>query len=161
MASEKDKLTLLCIILLQMLMSIKLKLKTVYKLGLPNLEDETVTTAFQWLRDVCDGILFLEEEIEIERGVVMSELQDKDSVGERIWEQTLDWLIPDHLRSERDTIGTEETISSLTRQQFMDYYDTYYVPRRVIFSIVGDMEVSAMEELIQQYFASKDLHRKS
>ena len=125
-----------------------------YKLGLPNTEDETVTTAFTWFRDVCDGILFLQDEIDVERGVVLSELQDKDSVGERIWEQTLEWLIPDHLRSDRDTIGTEETISSVTREQFVNFYQTYYVPRRVIFTLVGDMDVSDMEGLVQQYFGS-------
>ena len=125
-----------------------------YKLGLPNLEEETVTTAFTWFRDVCDGIFFLQAEIDVERGVVLSELQDKDSVGERIWEQTLEWLIPDHLRSERDTIGTEETITSVTREQFVNFYETYYVPRRVVFTLVGDMNVTDMEEMIHQYFGS-------
>lgn len=128
--------------------------ETVYRLGLPNLSNETVTTAFTWFRDVGDGIRFQQEEIDVERGVVLSELQDQDSVKDRLWELTLDWLIPDHLRSERDIIGTKDSITNMSMQQFQDFYDTYYVPRRTVVTLVGDMSIDDMEALVLKYFDS-------
>jgi len=129
--------------------------ETVYWLGLGNLDEpETLDIGFNFMRDVLDGAFLLDEELEIERLVVLSEIQDKDSVGRRIWKEKMEWLLPDHLLSERFVGGTEESLMALERQQFVDFYQHYYVPQRATFIAVGDMNATDMLSLIHEHFDS-------
>merc|ERR1712137_605720 len=69
--------------------------ETVYSLGLPNTEEETLSTAFTWMKDVMGGALLEEKEIEAERGIVVSEIQARDSVNRRLFKRIYQWLMPD------------------------------------------------------------------
>ena len=64
--------------------------ETVYYLGIPQPENSTLELGFAWMRDILDGMDLLQEELDIERGVVISELESRDSVGNRLWRKMLD-----------------------------------------------------------------------
>ncbi|MEM0970670.1 MAG: insulinase family protein, partial [Verrucomicrobiota bacterium] len=82
--------------------------ETVYKLELPNTEDSTLEEGFQLLRDYADGLLFGEEEIEKERGVILSEKRSRDSADWRSFVDWMDYALAGNLLSVRMPIGTEE-----------------------------------------------------
>ena len=63
--------------------------ETVYYLGIPQPENSTLELGFAWMRDILDGMDLLQEELDIERGVVISELESSDSVGNRLWRKML------------------------------------------------------------------------
>ena len=123
-------------------------IETVYKLGLPSTDNKTLTPSFAWMRDILGGALILEEEVERERGVVISEIELLDSAEDRLSEDALKWQIPDHLISQRFVRGTEESIRGLTRQMFTDFYTQYYVPRRATLTVVGDMSTTDIKAWI-------------
>lgn len=50
------------------------------------------------------------------------------------------------------TIGSMEHIDAATRQEFMDFYKTYYVPNNAVLSIAGDIDVKKTKSLIKAYF---------
>jgi zinc protease len=129
--------------------------ETVYWLALPNLENETVSTCFKVMRGYADGMLFVEDELETERGVVLSELQDADSVADQIWRtRWLPWALPDNLLPQRWPIGLEESINNFTRQDFLDFYQKFYSAQHITFIAVGDMNTTDLEDLISKHFGS-------
>ena len=128
--------------------------ETVYMLDLPDLSEDTLNLGYTVMRDFADGALLSAEEIDKERGVILSEKISRDSVGMRIMEQQYSQLLPDSLITRRFPIGTEEVIKSAPRERFADLYSRFYVPQRMTFVVVGDVDPAAMRERIGKSFGS-------
>lgn len=128
--------------------------ETVYMLDLPNLEEDTVNLTFTVMRDFADGALLTKEEIDNERGVIMSEKTSRDSVGYRMMIEQLSYLLPDSRLMKRVPIGTEEVIKNAKRPRFVDFYNRYYTPERMTFVVVGDFDPKEMEKRVRETFIS-------
>ena len=110
--------------------------ETVYMLDLPDLSADTLQLAFTVMRDFGDGALLAADEIDKERGVILSEKISRDSVNYRLMEQQFAKILSDSLISRRFPIGTEEVIKSAPRERFTDFYTRYYTPQRMTFIVV-------------------------
>ncbi len=128
--------------------------ETVYMLDLPDLSEDTLKLGFTVMRDFGDGALLSAEEIDKERGVILSEKVSRDSVGYRIMEQQFTELLPESLLPRRFPIGTEEVIKTAPRERFLDFYTRYYTPDRMTFIVVGDIDPAQVKERIEATFAS-------
>jgi zinc protease len=128
--------------------------ETVYMLDLPDLSAETLKLGFTVMRDFGDGALLTREEIDKERGVILSEKVSRDSVETRLMEQQFTKILPDSLVARRFPIGTEEVIKSASRERFVDLYSRYYTPERMTFIVVGDIDPKEMQGKIEASFAS-------
>ncbi|NJM36828.1 MAG: insulinase family protein [Akkermansiaceae bacterium] len=128
--------------------------ETVYMLDLPDLSADTMNLGFTVMRDFGDGALLTAEEIDKERGVVLSEKVSRDSVQYRIMEKQYAQILPDSLITKRFPIGTEEVLKSAPRERFLDFYTRYYTPQRMTFVVVGDVDPQEMKSKIETAFAS-------
>ncbi len=128
--------------------------ETVYMLDLPDLNPETLELCFTVMRDFADGALLSEEEINKERGVILSEKLSRDSVNYRMMQEQFKKLLPDFLATKRFPIGTDEVIKNAPRQRFVDFYNQYYTPSRMTFVVVGDIDTAATEQRIRETFGS-------
>ena len=128
--------------------------ETVYQLDLPNTNEPVLDLCFTVLRDYADGALLEADEIEQERGVVLSEMAARDSPARQIRQEEYQFLWPDHLLAQRSPIGTQEVLSTAPRERFVDFYTKYYNPERITFVAVGDMDVDVLEARVWETFAS-------
>ena len=128
--------------------------ETVYMLDLPDVEPDTMDLCFGIMRDFGDGALLSEEEIDAERGVILSEKASRDSVGYRMLQKQFSALLPDSLIAKRFPIGEEDVIKSAPRERFVDLYSRYYVPSKMTFVVVGNVDAAEMEETIKERFGS-------
>ena len=128
--------------------------ETVYMLDLPNLEKDTLGLGFDVMRDFGDGALLKTEEIDKERGVILSEKRSRDSVEMRLMEQQFNFLMPDSLITHRFPIGTEKVIKEAKRDRFTSFYSEYYIPKNMTFVVVGDIDLDNYEDRIVEAFAS-------
>ena len=128
--------------------------QTVYMLDLPELSDDVLDLGFTVMRDFGDGALLGAEEIDKERGVILSEKVSRDSVQSRIQEKQFEQFLPGSLIAKRFPIGKEEIISKAPRERFVDFYKSYYVPSRMTFIVVGDVDPKDMEARITEAFSS-------
>lgn len=55
----------------------------------------------------------------------------------------------------RDVIGTPEIISQVTRDEIMNYYQTFYSPENITTIIVGDFDKKAVLEKVEKEFDFK------
>ena len=128
--------------------------ETVYMLDLPNSKPDTLTLGFDVMRDFGDGAFLRDEEIDKERGVILSEKTSRDSVQMRLMEEQFQALLPDALLASRFPIGTEKIIKSAPRSAFTDFYSQYYIPSRMTFIYVGDFDPKEAEKRIIESFGS-------
>ncbi len=128
--------------------------ETVYMLDLPDVKPDTLDLAFGIIRDFGDGALLSKEEIDAERGVILSEKASRDSVGYRMMQKQFSALVPDSLIARRFPIGEEEVIKNAPRERFVDLYSRYYIPSKMTFVVVGNVDAAEMEETIKERFGS-------
>lgn len=128
--------------------------ETVYMLDLPDLKPDTMDLCFGIMRDFGDGAVLSEKEIDDERGVILSEKRSRDSVGYRMMQKQFNTLLPGSLIPKRFPIGEDEVIKNAPRERFTDFYQKYYVPERMTFVVVGNVDAAELQERIKATFGS-------
>ena len=126
--------------------------ETVYKLYMPDTKPETIDLALTIFSDFADGLDFDPEQIESERGVVLEELRSRDGVGRRMRTAMMLALYPGSQLTNHDIIGNADVIRSATREEFLDYWNTWYRPDLMTLIVVGDVDAKA---IIQSASASR------
>lgn len=127
--------------------------QTIYQIELPNGSEEFMRESLLVLRDYCDRLLLLPEEVDRERGVILSEMRSRDSIGFRTARRHYRFLFPDAILADRFPIGTEEIVQAASRQDLYDYFSQWYRPERTAVIIVGDVEPAAAQALVAEIFS--------
>lgn len=125
-------------------------METVYKLNLAS-DEKNVETGLLFMRDVADGISILPEEVESERGVILSEKAARDSEQYRAGSRMRQFLFAD-TQFTNDTIGTEEVITTASADTIRKFYDAWYRPEFMVLIVVGNVDPAAVEADIKNLF---------
>ncbi len=124
-----------------------------YQLDLPETDAETIATGFFLLRETASELLLDSEAIDRERGVILSEARFRNNPVRRWNNALMRFRFPGTLIPERDAIGTTEVIETATREDFVDYYENFYVPQRALLVVTGEIDVDEIEAQIIERFA--------
>ncbi|MEZ5386061.1 MAG: pitrilysin family protein [Prosthecobacter sp.] len=128
--------------------------ETVYMLELPKVEPKYIAEGLQLFRDDLDGMLLGETEIDKERGIILSEKLSRDSIDYRTMMEGYKFALPESILPHRMPIGTEETIKTMKRPRFVDFYEKWYTPKRATIVAVGDFkDTAALKAEIEKQFA--------
>ena len=127
--------------------------ETVYQLELPNLSEEVVDTSLRVMRETADQLLLEPDAIDRERGVILSELRTRKSPGATAGEESLKFYLDGTAFPDRLPIGTEETINSVTAENFRAFYNGRYRPETTTLVMVGDFDIPEMETRIRDIFS--------
>jgi zinc protease len=129
--------------------------RTVYLLDLAHSDDAAITEGLQVLSDDAGGLLLGEDEINKERGVILSEKRARDSVGYRTFVARFEAMLGTTLLPRRVPIGTPEVITNAKRERFTDFWNTWYRPEKMVVIAVGDFsDAGAVEKMIATAFAN-------
>lgn len=127
---------------------------TIYDLDLPKGDKPHLDDAFLVIRDYAGGALLLPEEVDRERGVILAEKRERDSVSFRTFKQTLAFEMPGSLLADRLPIGTAAALETADRQRLKAYYDQWYRPDNMALVVVGDLDPDLAVALIRENFSS-------
>lgn len=128
--------------------------RTFYQIELPRGDHASLEEAYRVLRDFAVGMLLEPEEIESERGVILAEMRDRDSVEFRTAVEEYGFYLPDAIIADRFPIGIEETVRAADRARLLDYFQTWYRPERMVVVAVGDLDPDAAVDLLRQSFGA-------
>lgn len=126
--------------------------QTQYQLDLPSIEEEMLETGFFLMRETASNLTLDPEAIDRERGVILSEMRARNSVGLRSFEDSAEFLTPSLNLHNSLPIGTAEVIENAPPERFREIYDEYYRPENATFVVVGDIDIAAMEQRIKDTF---------
>lgn len=123
-----------------------------YQLDLPSNDAEVLDIGLFLLRETASEIVFDQEAIDRERGIIMGEMRTRDTPVRRFFNAYYDFLYPDTTVTARDAIGVPEVIETAGPEPFQRYYDSFYTPQRAMLVVVGDIEADAVEDRIRNGF---------
>lgn len=127
--------------------------KTTYMLELADTSAAALGDGLRVLTDFAGGLSLAPEQIEKERGIILSEKRARDTAANRVISAHGRFLLGGTRIPERAPIGLAEVIERAGREQFLDFYNTWYRPENLAVVVVGDFEVAAAEKLVREAFA--------
>lgn len=126
---------------------------TTYILNLPETDEDMIDTSLFLMRETASEILFNQDAIDRERGVVQSEKRSRQSPGADAGKAQGEFFTPHALANKRYPIGTDVVLATAQRDRFVDLYEKYYTPERTIIVMVGDFDVVVIEQKIKDAFS--------
>lgn len=126
--------------------------ETVYKLNLADNTAESIGMGAKVLRDFADGILFSENEVKSELGIILSEMRSRENESTRASRKKRE-IIFAGTRFVNEIIGTDETLKAVSGSKLRAFYDRWYRPERMMLVVVGDVDVAEMATVAKNYFS--------
>jgi zinc protease len=121
---------------------------TAFEIELPDVQGETVAKGLQVFADFAGGLLLPPNMIEKERPIILSEKRTRDSVEFREYVAYNEFELAGTLIPLRIPIGLQPVIEQAKRDRFLDLYDRWYRPERMVVIAVGNLQVDAVEKQI-------------
>jgi len=114
--------------------------------------DEQVEEALDLLTDIVRNPRFSEDDLEMERGVILEEIKMvEDTPDDLVHELFVTTFWPDHPLG-RPILGTEETVNALRREQIQSHYAATFHPSNMIFCASGNVRPSQVVDYLEKAF---------
>ena len=127
---------------------------TTYMLDLPRNDPALLSTALMLMRETASELKFDPQAVARERGVVLSEMRDRNSWQLRNIQAQIDFLNPGALYTKRLPIGTAEALNGATAESLKHFWQRSYVPAKTTLVIIGDFAPDVVEAAIKARFES-------
>ncbi|OJU43654.1 MAG: hypothetical protein BGN96_01870 [Bacteroidales bacterium 45-6] len=132
--------------------------ETVYKLQLPSRNLRLVDSTLTILHDMANGLLLDSTDIEEERGVILSEWLSKTGPQADANNALLMDLLNRSRFAERIVIGDTAVIRNFKREELLHFYQQWYQPQLMAVAVVGDVDPSAVQQMIVDKFGGMKSH---
>jgi zinc protease len=126
--------------------------RTLYLLELPKTDDATITEGLRVFSDYAGGLLLQTDELNKERGIILSEKRTRDNVQFRAFIAQFEFELGSTLFPKRIPIGQPEIIEQAPRERFVEFWNTWYRPEKMAAIVVGDVDPVAVEKMIVAAF---------
>jgi predicted Zn-dependent peptidase len=114
--------------------------------------DEQVDTALDLLTDIVTSPRFTDDDLEVERGVILEEIKMvEDTPDDLVHELFVTAFWPDHPLG-RPILGTEETVNRLQREQILAHYNETFHPSNMIFCASGNVRPEQLIPFLEKTF---------
>lgn len=109
-------------------------------------------TALELHADMLTDPQIPRKELEKERKVVLEEIaKDGNTPSKKVYEN-LNQMMYSHHPYKRKVIGSADVISTITREEILDYFNKFYAPSNMITVIVGDVDSAKTAQKVEQAF---------
>ena len=112
------------------------------------------------LFDMLQNSLFSPKSIELERHVIVEELNGVNDDPSSRTEAILDELMWPCTALGRDIAGTKETVTSISREEILNFLSTHYVGSNIVLSVAGQLKHDQVVDAAQQYSAKMSTGEK-
>ena len=126
--------------------------QTTYQLVLPGGGRDLLDKGLLFMSDVALRLGLETAGIDGERQIILEEKRARSSARQRIQDQVYEQLAPESTFGRRLPIGAEDTIKSVARPDFRDYYARWYVPSNMTVIVVGDTDPAVVVDVITREF---------
>lgn len=127
--------------------------ETVYMFTFPKSDASALDTGLTLFREIGGRLKLGKAEVDIERGVILSEERLRDTPGYRSIKANIDNALAGTRAPQRWPIGQVETIKAATPERLRRYYVANYRPDNATIVIVGNIDVAKVEAAIRARFA--------
>lgn len=113
---------------------------------------EEFKNAAELLGDMITNPAFDKDEIEKERGVILSEIRmSKDDIEDFSF-KNVNKIAYTSSPLKYEVTGLEENVSRFTREEIVSYYNKYYTPKNSLITMVSSLNHDEAIELVEEHF---------
>jgi len=112
-----------------------------------------IDTALDVVSDIYLHSTLPSAEMEKEKGVIIEEINMYEDLPQRKVQNVFSELLYGDTPAGWDITGTRETVSSFTREQFVDYRNRHYVTDATVVVVAGNIDESKIVSDVTQKFA--------
>lgn len=118
--------------------------------------DKHIDIAIDVLSDIFLNPLLKEEDIQLEKGVILEEINMyEDTPDELIHDLFIDTILHGHPKG-KPTLGTKETVSSFKKDSFLKYRERLYKPDNVVIAAAGSLNHETILNKVLKFFNKFD-----
>jgi predicted Zn-dependent peptidase len=113
---------------------------------------ENFEKCFEIYADMLLNASFRNDDIDKERNVVIEEMKRvQDDPVEVLYDRVMTNYFGENSYA-HDELGKEEIISTVSRNQLVDYKNKFYLPKNCVISVTGNTNFETIDQLIKKYF---------
>ena len=117
--------------------------------------DRDLALAVDVIADVVLDATIAEQDVDVERGVVLEEISMRDDdPGDLVHDEFAEALFGTAPIG-RPILGTEESIRALTRRRIDGYYRSRYTPESMVVAVAGNVDHAEVVRLVRAAFAGR------
>jgi len=113
--------------------------QTIYQLDLPTNDEAMVADGLKVMRDVVDGLLLEQKEIDAEKGVIDGEERERESAQFRATRKAIETLFDGTRVPARMPIGTKAARDAFDSKAMRAFWSRWYRPDLCTLLVVGDL----------------------
>ncbi len=125
---------------------------TQFMIPVPTENPKVVDTCFLILSEMANKALYEGDEIDKERGVIVSEWRQRSNFQKRMMDYHFRKFLYGSRYLKRDVIGDTNIILNGSWDALRRYYHDWYRPGLMAVIVVGDLPVEKSKELVDKYF---------
>ena len=114
---------------------------------------EKLDTIMDVVFDIFLNSKLAQEDIDTERGVIVEELNMYRDMPQRYVGDLFEKLLYGDQPAGWDIGGEKETVMSLKREQFVDYFNSHYVAKNTIIAVAGNVDPEVVKKKAGEYFS--------
>jgi len=115
---------------------------------------EKLDTVMDVVFDIFLNSKLAQEDIDTERGVIVEELNMYRDMPQRYVGDLFDKLLYGDQPAGWDIGGEKETVMSLKREQFVNYFNTHYIAKNTIIAVAGNVDPEVVKKKAGEYFSA-------
>lgn len=128
--------------------------ETVFMITMPADDQKYIDMGINILYGWAHGLLYADEEIEAERGVISEEYRMGQGADDRMRKKWFPVVFNNSRYAERLPIGLIEIIQGFKPEVIKRFYNDWYRPDLQAIVVVGDFNMEAMEKQVKEKFGS-------
>lgn len=113
---------------------------------------EDLELSVEILSDMYHNSLFREEDMELERSVIIEEINMYEDSPEDVALDSVSELMWAGHPLGNPIAGTAESVGTITREMLIDYYCRRYTPKNTVISVVGALDYEKIIPVFEKYF---------
>jgi predicted Zn-dependent peptidase len=117
--------------------------------------DSDLPLAIDLLADVVFFAKMTEQDFEVERGVVLEEIAMRDDDPEDLLHEAFATAMMGEHPLGRSVLGSEESITGMTRSALRGFYKRRYQPHRMVLAVAGNVEHGQVLRLARKALAER------
>lgn len=127
--------------------------ETVYKFDVPNADPASLDEALLLMRETAGELLIKQEDVDVERKVVLSEERLGDTPDRRAVKDLNTFVFKGQPLGDHLTIGDVDVLEHVSAAQLRAFYERWYRPERATLVVIGDIDPDAIEAKIKAKFS--------
>ncbi|MCT2399640.1 M16 family metallopeptidase [Novosphingobium mangrovi (ex Huang et al. 2023)] len=126
--------------------------ETVFKLDLPNATPGSLDETFKLLSGMVTAPTLSASNLKKDLPIVLAEMRERGGAAKRLQDAMQQVFYAGQPLSEREPIGTVETLTATTPKSVRAFYSRWYRPDNVTVIVAGDADPAMLESYVHKWF---------